>query len=226
METVDEKKAWEETTKLFKCGTFKFGPHWSFNFRNDPKRLGFVLSRYKFAAKMLGKREGVLELGCSDGIGATILAENAEKYVGIDLDEPALKAAKENLDEDKFVFKFDDFMGKTYGKFDGVVSLDVVEHILPEFEAQYFETIYSNITESGICVVGTPNITSAPYASKASHLGHVNMFSHERLITTMKKYFHQVFPFGMNDEIMHTGYAPMAHYIFCVACHKKEVKDD
>ncbi|MBF5059055.1 class I SAM-dependent methyltransferase [Candidatus Neptunochlamydia vexilliferae] len=217
MDTIDEK------TKLFADQSFKFGPHWSFNFRNDPKRLGFVLSRYKFSSKILGKRRHILELGCSDGIGATLLAQNSSKYMGIDLDEPALKAAQDNLQEDKYTFLFDDFMGKNYGLFDGVVSLDVVEHILPEHEALYFDTIYQNMTEDGVCVIGTPNVTAAPYASKASQLGHVNLFSQQRLTDTLKKYFHQVLPFGINDEVMHTGFGSMAHYIVCVACHKKEV---
>ncbi|MCB1107769.1 MAG: methyltransferase domain-containing protein [Chlamydiia bacterium] len=219
---IDEKKAWEETTKLFSNHSYTFGPHWSFNFRNDPKRLGFVLSRYKFSSKVLGKRAHILELGCSDGIGATILAENTQKYTGVDLDLPALKAAEVNLTNDRFSFLHDDFMGKTYGSFDGVVSLDVVEHILPEYEKIYFDTVFNNLSENGICVIGTPNITAAPYASKASQLGHVNMYNQERLVEVMKGYFHQVFPFGMNDETMHTGFSSMAHYLLCVGIHKKE----
>ena len=78
-----------------------------------------------------------------------------------------------------------------------------------------------NLDANGMCIIGTPNITSAPYASEMSQIGHVNMYSQERLAAALKKYFHQVFSFGMNDEIVHTGYAPMAHYIFCVCCHKK-----
>lgn len=129
--------------KTFADQSYKFGPHWSFNFRNDPKRLGFVLSRYKFSSKMLGNRSHILELGCSDGIGTSILAENTQKYTGVDLDGPALEGAKTNFAEHSFIH--DDFMGKTYGSFDGVVSLDVVEHILPEYENLYFETVVKTL---------------------------------------------------------------------------------
>lgn len=216
-----EKQLWEDTTALLGEPHFSFGPHWSFNFRNDPKRLGFVLSRYKFAAKMLGKREHVLELGCSDGIGTSILAERADRYMGVDLDGPAVETSKTNFEPPKFSFIHDDFMGKTYGSFDGVVSLDVIEHILPEYENLYFETIMKNLTENGICIIGTPNETAAAHASKASQIGHVNLYTQERLVSELKKYFHQVFPFGMNDETMHTGFGAMAHYLLCVACHKK-----
>ena len=33
---------------------------------DDPKRLAFTLSRYKFAAKMLSGLKNVLEVGCAD----------------------------------------------------------------------------------------------------------------------------------------------------------------
>ena len=217
-----EKEIWDDTKELLQAPHFELGDHWSFNFRNDPKRLAFVLSRYKFAAKMAcHKAKSVLELGCSEGIGAPILVENAETYLGVDLDELAIHTAQRNFKEPKFSFQLDDFMQKKYGAFDAVVSLDVIEHIHLPFEEQYFQTICQNMHDRAICVVGTPNITSVPYASKASQLGHVNMYSQERLADIMKKYFHVVFPFGMNDELVHTGFAQMAHYLICIGCHKK-----
>lgn len=30
---------------------------------------------------------------------------------------------------------------------------------------------------------------------------------------TMQRYFHNVFMFSMNDEVVHTGFHPMAHYL-------------
>lgn len=195
--------------------------HWSFNFKNDPKRLSFVLSRYQFAAEMACQKGTIIELGCSSGIGAPFLSQKMDSYTGVDLDEQALLNAKKNFPSSKFNFIYDDFMGKNFGTFDAVVSLDVVEHILPEFEEIYFNTVFQHLNNDGICVIGTPNITSSPYASECSKMGHVNLYSQERLVSVLKNYFHHVLPFGMNDETVHTGYAPMAHYLMCVGCHKK-----
>ncbi len=217
----DEKEKWEETAQLLGQEKIVWGDHWSYNFRNDPKRLAFVLSRYKFAAKMGGNGRSVLELGCGEGIGATILAEQATSYTGVDLDLEAIETAQRNFKNPHFTFIYDDFMGKKIGEFQTVVSLDVCEHIYPEHEETYFQTIFTNLSKEGIAIVGTPNISAAPYASDASQIGHVNLFSQERLKQRLEKYFHQVFPFGMNDEILHTGYSKMAHYIFCVGCNKK-----
>lgn len=217
-----EQTKWNETKELLGNYSVEWGRHWSYNFRNDPKRLGFVLSRYKFAAKMACKKGNVLELGCSEGIGASILAEHMTRYVGVDLDASAIESGSQCLPSPRFSLIHDDFMNKQYGVFEAVVSLDVVEHILPQFESEYFETLTKNLAEDGICVVGTPNITAAPYASYASQLGHVNLYSQERLTEVLKQHFEYVFSFGMNDETMHTGFSSMAHYLLCVGFEKRQ----
>lgn len=217
----NEQEAWDLTAEMLGEYSVVWSDHWTYNFRNDPKRLAFVLARYKFAAKMGAKRGDILELGCGEGIGAPILAETAQNYMGVDLDESAIFSACRNFEEARFMFLHEDFMGKKFGEFQTVVSLDVVEHIYPEHEKIYFETVVANLSSNGIAIIGTPNVTAAPYASEASNLGHVNLFSQKRLKETLETHFHTVFPFGINDEIVHTGYSPMAHYIVCVACHRR-----
>src|SRR5688572_23211379 len=136
----NEKEAWEQTAEMLGSYSVNWSDHWSYNFRNDPKRLAFVLSRYKFAAKMGSKNRSILELGCGEGIGATLLAESGASYTGIDLDDAAIISARKNFTNPKFHFIYDDFMGKTIGAFQSVISLDVVEHIYSEHESIYFET--------------------------------------------------------------------------------------
>lgn len=63
-------------------------------------------------------------------------------------------------------------------------------------------------------VVGTPNLTAAQYASPQSEALHINLKSHDTLKVLLSRYFYNVFMFGMNDEVLHTGYAPMCHYIW------------
>ncbi len=38
----------------------------------------------------------------------------------------------------------------------------------------------------------------------------------------MEELFHAVFMFSMNDEVVHTGYYKMAHYILAVCSHARE----
>lgn len=52
--------------------TLELGAPTSFSFLDDPRHVSFVLARYKFAARILGGGNRVLEVGCSDGIGMPI----------------------------------------------------------------------------------------------------------------------------------------------------------
>lgn len=218
-----ERRIWQKVRQRLSGEDIRLGRHWSYNIYNDPKRLAFVLSRYKFAAKMSAcKGKHILELGCSEGIGAPILGEFAAGYTGVDMDAEAIEAARVNWTDDKFTFIADDFLGKEFGVFDSLVCLDVIEHIDRSQEQCFLETIYRNLSEDGICIIGTPNITASEYASCASKEGHVNMFDADRLFETLKKIFFNVFLFGQNDEVVHTGFSPMAHFLIGLGCYKRE----
>jgi len=217
-----EKELWSKVTSMFPSDTITLGTHWSYNLRNDPKRLAFVLSRYKFSAKMSLKGGSVLELGCSEGIGTPILSEFASSYTGVDMDKEAIDSAIINWPQERIKFIHDDFLGKTFGTFDSIICLDVIEHIVHDCESLFFKTVYDNVSSDGIAVIGTPNITSSPYASAASQSGHVNLFNYDRLKDALHSVFNNVFMFGGNDEMVHTGFAPMTHYLFALGCGKKE----
>ena len=91
------RQQWQQVRDRFDGPNWKLGRHWSYNLCVDPKRLGFVLSRYKFAAKMACAGHDVLELGCSEGIGTAILAESARSYTGVDLDAEAIRSGQGEL---------------------------------------------------------------------------------------------------------------------------------
>ena len=195
--------------------SFEFGRHWSYSLHQDPKRLAFVLARYQFAQNFIRPGSSILELGCSEGIGVPILTRDGNRYTGVDFDESAIKTAQKNFPHEGTFFT-KNFMNHHFGPFQSIVSLDVIEHIDTKYENMYFETIQKNLASGGTCVIGTPNDTATPYASEASKMGHINLYTQERLISVCKKYFKRVLPFGMNDELAHTGFSAMAHYIFAV----------
>jgi hypothetical protein len=74
--------------------------------------------------------------------------------------------------------------------------------------------------ERGVAIIGMPSLESQPYASEQSRLGHVNCKSAPDLKALMEDFFHNVFMFSMNDEVVHTGFHKMAHYIFALCCTK------
>ena len=65
------------------------------------KRLVFVLSRYKFVAKMLQDYEEVLEIGCGDAWPSRIVAQSVKNLTVSDFDPVFIEDAK-SRHEDKW----------------------------------------------------------------------------------------------------------------------------
>ncbi len=219
-----EHALWKKHLAKMCEGGLQLGPYYSAHFLKDPLHMAFTLSRYKFAARMIGfqeRKKSVLELGCHEGIGTLLLAQEASSAVGVDFDREAIDWASAHLQKPDLRFIADDFLGKSYGAFDAVVSLDVIEHIDSKREDAFLETVRRNLAEDGFAVVGTPNVAASQYSSEQSRIGHINLYDHVRLRALFLKGFHNVFLFGMNDEVVHTGFPPMCHYLMILACHKR-----
>lgn len=217
----DELNKWTEVKKHLKDERITLGPYFSYQLRNTPRRILFALSRYKFAAKLIGEEKSVLEVGCSEGLGTVLLAEFNNQIVGIDIDSEAIEEANRTFANAKIQFRCIDILGSKIGDFNGIVSFDVIEHIFPENENLFFKSLLNNLNENGICIIGTPNVTADVYASETSRMGHVNMYSWDRLKFSLERYFKQVLIFSSNDEMIHTGFYPMAHYLIGVGIGKK-----
>jgi len=190
---------------------------------DDPRRLLFVLSRYKFVAKMLSGHKKVLEIGCGDAFGTRIVAQEVGRVCAIDFDPLFIQDIKARM-LDQFAFdcrEHDILTGPLKGGFDAAYSLDVLEHIPLSQEDLYFRHIAASLPKSGVFIVGTPSIQSQAYGSPQSKEGHVNCKDGQQLKTLMSRYFEQVFIFSMNDEVVHTGFYPMAHYLFAIGTGKK-----
>lgn len=69
---------------------------------------------------------------------------------------------------------------------------------------------------------GMPSLESQVYASHLSKLEHVNCKRGEELKACCLKYFNHCFVFSMNDEVVHTGFYPMAHYLLALCVGVKQ----
>lgn len=208
-----------------KHGGAKLGP-WTTNLlKSDPKHLSFSLSRYKFAAKILGsmsknKTVSVVEIGCGDAFGSIILANEINEYIGIDIEKFVIDDNIDRLNQYENM-KFDcwDIIDRPYINITtSALCLDVIEHIPYEHEKIFINNIKDS-TNGGPILIGTPNITADKYASKYSKQSHINLKSGESLLKSLDPFYKDVFIFSMNDEVVHTGFIPMAHYIFALACN-------
>ena len=191
--------------------------------RDDPRHLLFILARYKFVAKMLSGKQRVLEVGCGDAFGSRVVQQEVGSIYAVDFDPVFIRDVEARMDERwKFECQVHDMMvGPVQKRFDAAYSLDVIEHIPKADERLFVSNIAQSLDEQGVLIIGSPSIQSQVYASVYSKQGHVNCKDHKELKELMLNYFHNVFIFSMNDEVVHTGFYPMAHYLFALCVGKK-----
>lgn len=204
-------------------GFERLGLRSSQSWHDDPKHLLFRLSRYKFVAKMLSGSEHVLEIGCGDAFGTRLVQQEVKMLSATDFDAVFVRDVEARMVERwRFpVFTHDLLDGPIQGNYDGIFALDVLEHISPDDEDTFLRNAFAPLTKHGVGIIGMPSLESQAYASPTSRAGHVNCKSLPGLKKIMQQYFHNVFMFSMNDEVVHTGYYPMAHYLFALCIAKK-----
>jgi hypothetical protein len=197
----------------------------SHTWHEDPKRLVFVLARYKFVAKMFRGFGRVLEIGCADAFGTRIVLQEVGTLTAVDFDPVFVDDVQQRMDP-RWTFEcavHDLLDGPVPGEFDGVFALDVLEHIPAEHEDAFLRHACASLAADGALLIGTPSLESQAWASPPSRAGHVNCKSGAALERLLSRYFHRVFSFSMNDEVVHTGFQPMAHYLFALCCQRREV---
>lgn len=176
------------------------GPMTGSGYRWDPRRLGITLARYKFVAKMLSGCHNVAEIGCGDGFAAPVVQQEVQSLTLFDFDP----AFGQNV--------HDITCSPLSSLYHAIYLLDVLEHIHPDREDRAMANIVDSLAPDGICIIGMPSLESQDYASEISKAGHVNCKTGPELRRLAKRYFRNVFLFGMSDEVVHTGFDPMCHY--------------
>jgi cyclopropane fatty-acyl-phospholipid synthase-like methyltransferase len=172
---------------------------------------------------MLHGRERVLEIGCADAFGSRLVSKEVGWLVCSDFDTKFLEEVRAREEP----WGFETLLWnpcKTpieQNDFDGVYALDVLEHIGPSQEEAFLGNIGRSLTNHGILILGSPSLESQSYASAPSKAGHVNCKTEDDLRNSCKRFFETVFIFGMNDEVLTTGFGPMCHYRFAICVSPK-----
>lgn len=187
--------------------------------KNDPKRLGFTLARYKFVSKMLCGFNNVLEVGCGDAWASRVVKQTVDRLVVSDYDQAFLDSAKA-MHSDEWPLEYLELNllhGPSKEKFDAIYLLDVFEHISPSLEMLFLKNIRLSLMEKGVCIIGCPSLQSQDLISlNKRDPGHINCKTGEDLRSVLSQVFSNVFLFGMNDENIHVSNSSMNFYNLCL----------
>ena len=203
-----------------RIGETRLGLLKNWEWYDDPRRLVFSMARYKFVAKMFAGRRNVLEVGCGDAFCAPIVRQAVHRLTVADFDKAYIADAKRRM-RDRWPIEaivIDLTKDSLPERYDAIYSLDVLEHIPQAKEDDVLRRIADALEPHGAVIVGMPSFESQQYASPPSKAGHVNCKTEPALRELMQRYFDNVFMFAMNDEVVHTGFGPMAHYRLALAC--------
>jgi 2-polyprenyl-3-methyl-5-hydroxy-6-metoxy-1,4-benzoquinol methylase len=184
----------------------------------DPRRLAFILARYKFVGKMLSGYHAVAEVGCGDAFATRIVQQEVETVTPYDFDPVFIRdIGRRQSAKWPLPAQVHDILERPLPhQYDAIYTLDVIEHIPAENEDIFIANLGASLAGHGVLIVGSPSLESQAYASPQSKVGHVNCKSGHALKLLLERHFHTVFLFSMNDEVVHTGFYPMAHYLLAI----------
>ena len=212
----DSRAHWLSIRKRLDEFDVRLGRATAQGYVHDPRMICFIASRYKFVSKMLADVDVALEVGCGDAFGGPLVAQTVKRLICTDIDPETIDANRERCRYFKNMeFAYHDFRSAPFPEqVQAIYLVDVIEHIFVSEEPDFMRNLVETMRSDGFILIGTPNDTAQQYASLHSREGHVNTKSHVALRQLGGSYFRNVFLFSMNDEVVHTGFGPMAHYLW------------
>ena len=137
--------------KTIHTPSLQLGPRMSYTLLSDPKRMLFVLARYKFCAKLLQGKTSALEVGCGDAFGSPIVAQAVKHLFCVDCESKLIEGNKERLSAlTNIEFHTMDMISIVPDRvFDAAFSIDVIEHVKPEEEDVFLTNICRCLTRDG-----------------------------------------------------------------------------
>lgn len=139
--------------------------------------------------KQLVKNMKIIDVGCGIGTIDFFLASKNFKITGLDISTSAINLCKKNAKilgiSSKTKFVSSDFLEySTYQKYDMVICLEVLEHLIDENNA--VKKIYSLLKKNGILILSVPSVNSLLYRLGLikkfdKRVGHIRRYSVEKL---------------------------------------------
>ncbi len=164
-----------------------------------PYGFTYLMPAVKTALRDIPPPANIFELGCGNGTMAAALNKLGYEVTAVDPSSSGISHARKQFPSCRFEegSAYDDLVG-IYGKFDVVVSLEVIEHVF--YPRKYAATVANLLVDNGIAIISTPyhgylkNLAVALTNKWDQHhdplwdFGHIKFWSRE----TLRKLFSEV----------------------------------
>jgi 2-polyprenyl-3-methyl-5-hydroxy-6-metoxy-1,4-benzoquinol methylase/glycosyltransferase involved in cell wall biosynthesis len=150
------------------------------------------LHRYAYATQFVQKKK-VLDLACGEGYGSYLLAKSAKSVVGIDIDEHAIKHARNKYIKQNLEFKVGSITEVPIAGehlFEVVVCFEALEHI--EDHHGLLSEVKRLLTADGVFIVSTPNKTVYTDEPQFNNPFHVHELYFDEFRELFEKHFKTV----------------------------------
>lgn len=155
--------------------------------------LGYEhLHRYAYAAQF-AQNKNVLDLASGEGYGSHLLAQTAKFVVGIDIDESAIKHAKNKYLRSNLEFRLGsitDIPVDGEHIFDAIVCFEALEHIADH--AKLLQEVKRLLASEGVFIVSTPNKMAYSDEPQLSNPFHVRELYLDEFKEILGRYFEHV----------------------------------
>ena len=153
------------------------------------------LHRYAYAYRLVDKKR-VLDLGSGEGYGTAMLAERAEKAIGIEIDETAVYHAQRKYVNGKLEFIRGSILNVPLkaNTWDAIVCFEVLEHI--KEHDKFMAEAKRLLKGDGLLMVSTPN--RAIYTDQPNYHNpfHTKELYFDEFVDLLKRYFKYVRIYG------------------------------
>ena len=163
------------------------------------------LGRYYFASQIV-KGKTVLDLASGEGYGAAILAQTADKVVGIDLDKDTIKFAKNKYRKTNLEFLHGDgsripIAGEQI--FDIICCFETLEHVNQDQQKSMLVEFSRLIKNDGLLIISTPNYYYTHNVLKDySNQFHIKELQFPEFTQLMSTYFSHCIYYGQKNYLV------------------------
>ncbi|WP_321330281.1 glycosyltransferase [uncultured Ilyobacter sp.] len=156
-----------------------------------------------FAVKNICSNKKVVDIASGEGYGSFILADTADKVLGLDISLEAienaqLKYKKENLEYKQGSVEEIPIENESI---DVVVSFETLEHVSEELQKKFLKEIKRVLKKDGILVISTPDKQIYSDIFNYKNEFHEKEFYKEEFISFLKPYFNHMELFYQKMDI-------------------------